>query len=299
MFERLRTGLLRILRVPPEPEPPFGDPASIRVFRASRKLYFLRLAGWGIGQVAALVGILIGFSFMMAAEFEVSRMRTAGATNVVTQGEASAPPQGKRRNVPPKQVLQHVAAKIPPALFGLLWLAEGVGLVIYAGQLLVSYASLRLDYELRWYVVTDRSLRIRTGIWTVQEMTMSFANLQQVAVSQGPVQRLLGIADVRVQSAGGGGGTVQHQEHGQAQSMHTGSFHGVENASEIRDLILDRLKHFRETGLGDPDEERRTHAQTATAAPPQLAGGEDVLNAARELLIEARQLRSTLNQRTG
>ena len=64
---------------------------------------------------------------------------------------------------------------------------------------------MRLDYEQRWYVVTDRSLRLRTGVWSVREMTMSFANLQQITVTQGPLQRLLGLADVRFQSAGGGG----------------------------------------------------------------------------------------------
>ena len=67
---------------------------------------------------------------------------------------------------------------------------------------------------------------------------MSFANLQQVMVSQGPVQRLLGIADLRVESAGGGG--ALHDPHGlQQDSMHTGVFHGVENAPEIRDLPVE------------------------------------------------------------
>jgi membrane protein YdbS with pleckstrin-like domain len=296
MFERLRNRLLRLLRVPPEPEPPFGDPASIRVFRASRKLYLLRLVGWGLGQAMALAGILIGIGLITAAEFEVSRRRAAESSTVVTQGEAAETRRAKRRNLPPQQAVAHVVAQIPPWLFGLLWLVKGVGLLIYAGQLLVTYASVRLDYELRWYVVTDRSLRIRTGLWAVQEMTMSFANLQQVVVSQGPLQRLLGIADVRVQSAGGGA-AVSQQEHGQLQSMHIGIFHGVDNAAEIRDLILDRLKHFRETGLGDPDEESHAHGHAAAEAPPAIAGDREALGAAQELLAEARRLRRTLTPR--
>ncbi len=68
----------------------------------------------------------------------------------------------------------------------------------------LTYAIRRLDVELHWYIVTDRSLRIRTGLVRLQETTMSFANLQQVEVKQGPLQRLLGLADVHVQSAGGG-----------------------------------------------------------------------------------------------
>ena len=185
---------------------------------------------------------------------------------------------------------------MPPGVFALLWVAKGVGVLIYLAQLAVTYSAVRLDYEMRWYVVTDRSLRIRAGIWRVQEMTMSFANLQQVMVTQGPLQRMLGIADVRVESAGGGGIKQAAGGHGIQESMHTGIFHGVENATEIRDLILDRLRHFRETGLGDPDEVRHVY-HPAEAAPLLSAAGADatgLLAAARELRAEARQLRAAM-----
>ena len=120
---------------------------------------------------------------------------------------------------------------------------------------------------------------------------MSFANLQQVEIMQGPIQRLLGIADLRVQSAGGGGGeTKGHEQH---DSLHTGVFHGVDNAQEIRDLILDRLRHFREAGLGDPDDHPAT-APEATAATTAPTDRGDALAAAQELLAEARALRHSL-----
>jgi uncharacterized membrane protein YdbT with pleckstrin-like domain len=146
----------------------------------------------------------------------------------------------------------------------------------------------RLDYELRWYLVTDRSLRIRTGITTVRESTMSFANLQQVVVTQGPLQRLLGLADVRVQSAGGGGDHSAQGKNGAAESLHTGIFHGVANADEIRDLILERLRLFRAAGLGDPDE------QAAAPLPSAVQEPADAIAAARELLTEARALRTAI-----
>ena len=142
---------------------------------------------------------------------------------------------------------------------------------------------MRLDYELRWYVVTDRSLRIRSGLWKVEELTMSFVNLQQVTVSQGPLQRLLGLADLRVQSAGGGGANESHSGHDNA--LHTGVFRGVENAVEIRDLVLNRLRHFRESGLGDPDEFQRG---------PDSTHNPDAVAAARELLAETRRLRQVI-----
>jgi uncharacterized membrane protein YdbT with pleckstrin-like domain len=170
------------------------------------------------------------------------------------------------------------------------------GFTLYLVQIPLTYAVRRLDFEMRWYVVTDRSLRIRTGVWSVQELTMSFANLQQVVVTQGPLQRLLGLADVRVQSAGGGSSAPgQHQRD---QSLHTGHFHGVEHASEIRDLILERLRRFRESGLGDPDEARHLHPPASSAAGAAsragTGGGPELLAAARELRDEARALRAAL-----
>jgi uncharacterized membrane protein YdbT with pleckstrin-like domain len=106
-----------------------------------------------------------------------------------------------------------------------------------------------------------------------------------VIVTQGPLERLLGIADVRVQSAGGGDTHAK----GAGDSLHTGVFHGVENANAIRDLILERLRRYREAGLGDPDDVRSPSAETAPGAKDPTA-----LAAARELLAEARALRQHL-----
>jgi hypothetical protein len=175
-------------------------------------------------------------------------------------------------------------------VFTVLWIAKGIGLVAYLGQLAMTYATVRLDYEMRWYIVTDRSLRIRSGLWRVEEMTMSFVNLQHVMLSQGPLQRLLGIADLHVQSAGGGGGAGGEGQPSRGSHLHAGVFRGVENAVEIRDLILERLRQFRETGLGDPDEPLRASG-LATGGP------DDVMAAAHELLAESRRLRTTAQAR--
>ncbi|HYG34105.1 MAG TPA: PH domain-containing protein [Clostridia bacterium] len=282
MFEAIQNSLLRFLRVPPEPEPPFGDPASIRVFRASRKLYLLRLFRWGLTQATALAGIIFWFSIILVSEHEAERVR------------AQNPQGGMFSNLPAgrNQVTLQPLSKIPHSLFAWLWIAKGVGLLIYGSQLVVTYVAVRLDYQLRWYMVTDRSLRIRSGIWNVQEVTMSYANLQQVVVSQGPLERLLGIANVRVESAGGGAKN-SGDSGSKAATMHSGVFHGVENAEEIRDLIIERLRRFRESGLGDPDEAARGASQNAAAM--QTAAANDILDAGRELLAEARRFRAELN----
>lgn len=303
MFERIRQHLLRLLRVPPEPEPPAGAPGSLRVFRGGRNLYKLRLFRWSLGQLGAAAGIV--FSLAMIDRFEASvrsiqtkpAPTTAAAPAVKDAAPASAPADtpaatetksGKSRKRSGPNSLQRITERWPAWVFPVIKIGELGAIVLFFLQLPLTYAMVRLDFELRWYLVTDRSLRIRSGLTRVQESTMSFANLQQVVVTQGPVQRLLGIADVRVQSAGGGG---DKQEHDAGDSLHTVVFHGVENAPEIRDLILDRLRRYRETGLGDPDEMRPPPAPAATEVETAAGTGGAAVSAARALLAEARALR--------
>lgn len=160
-----------------------------------------------------------------------------------------------------------------------LWtILEVLGWMAFLMQLPLTYLVLRIDYEMRWYIVTDRSLRIREGVWKVREKTMTFANLQNITVRQGPIQRLLRIADVEVRTAGGG--AKRNEQKGQVHDdLHLGYFRGVDNAGEIRDLILDRVRRHRDSGLGDPDE------------PEPVP---DAAEAARELLAEVRSLRAAL-----
>lgn len=335
MYNRYRDLVLRWLKVPPEPHPPFGDPASLRVFRAGKNYYRLRMFGWGVAELSAFLGILFWALVLVhveeTARIEKARrgavaaavaepqttlaeqakqtaedIKTAGATALKTmkgEGDNSAGPAAqkpaRRRGRPGGgwsgfvASLVEIAIALPPWAFPIIWLLKILGLTAYLLQLPLTYAVRRLDFEMRWYVVTDRSLRIRTGIWSVQEITMSFANLQQVEVSQGPLQRLLGLADLKVQSAGGG--EVAPGKPGHQDSLHIGYFHGVDNTPEIRDLIQDRLRRFRDSGLGDPEEQRRA-ALAAAPLPAEAAGPADaaVLAAARELAAEARALRAAL-----
>lgn len=350
MYNRYRDLVLRWLKVPPEPHPPFGDPASLRVFRAGKNYYKLRIFGWGVAELFAFAGIVFWvFVFVSAEEtarFEklrrgavvakppatlrdsiIALSRPATSAKAVADHKATLVEQADQALVAIKaardtdlkakdqeaskpakqqvrkrarsggwsgfiQVFVELAIMLPPWAFPIIWVLKVVGLAGYLLQLPLTYAIRRLDFEMRWYVVTDRSLRIRTGVWSVQESTMSFANLQQVEVSQGPLQRLLGLADVKVQSAGG-----SEHPHGKPQDeLHTGYFHGVDNAHEIRDLIQDRLRRYRDSGLGDPEEARRMAAVAAPVSAEAAASFDaDVLAAARELTAEARALRTALS----
>ena len=86
-------------------------------------------------------------------------------------------------------------------------------------------AVLRLNFEKRWYVVTDRKLRVQEGVVHVREMTITFANIQNISVEQGPVQRMLDIADLKVETAGGG--LYRNPKH-PGQNMHAAFFRGID-----------------------------------------------------------------------
>ena len=65
--------------------------------------------------------------------------------------------------------------------------------------------------------------------------------------------------------------------------MHLAYFRGVQNAAEIRDLMLERLRRWRDTGLGDPDEA----AAENVASGHDFSPGSALLEAARGVLTEA------------
>ncbi|MDQ3388613.1 MAG: PH domain-containing protein [Gemmatimonadota bacterium] len=186
-------------------------------------------------------------------------------------------------------VLQTLPEEAPRAL---LWFGEALGVLAFLTQLPITYAILRLDYELRWYIVTDRSLRIREGIVSVKEKTMTFANIQHITVKQGPLQRLMGISDVEVRTAGGGGSEGKKGQQG-GESMHEAYFRGVDNAEEIRDVIREGVRRHRDSGLGDPDEPAHTAVVEGGAAAPSSAtqAAADMVREARALHEEVRRLR--------
>ena len=174
--------------------------------------------------------------------------------------------------------------------------AEVVGVASYVALIPVTLLAVGLDYRMRWYIVTDRSLRIREGVFRVHEKTMSFANVQNLGVRQGPIQRLLGLADVEVRTAGGGEKGTGKDSDERKKSLHVGYFEGVDRAEEIKALILDRLRRLRDSGLGDPEEKaaRRRAAGQIDLFPPAAPTSAPVLAAARTLLAEARALRTAV-----
>ena len=162
------------------------------------------------------------------------------------------------------------------------WLALLVAslVALAAFKAAVFYTTTRLNYDLRWYVITDRSLLIREGVWVIREITLTFANAQNVRVTQGPLQRLFGFSNVEVDTAGGGGSGGGHQG-GQGTQPHRAVLRGLDNPNFVRNLVLEQLRRHRTAGLGDPDD----RVASEHAINPALLG---------EIWDEARKLRRAL-----
>ena len=166
------------------------------------------------------------------------------------------------------------------------WFVVIVGplVLVAAFKAAVFYVTTRLNYDMRWYVITDRSLLIREGIWVVREITLTFANAQNVRITQGPLQRLFRFSNVEVDTAGGGSGGGGH--HGEGTRPHRAVLRGLDNAVSVRDLILEHLRQHRTAGLGDPDDHAVGRPVLDTAL---LDGIWDEAKKLRRALAEAKQ----------
>jgi membrane protein YdbS with pleckstrin-like domain len=194
---------------------------------------------------------------------------------------------------------QWLAYRYLGALFGLLnqFVAAGVGALallaaqprfgVYLAALIgvvefgvvgLTLVAIRVDFELRHYLVGDRSLRVAQGAWRREEVTLSYANIQNIEVTQGPLERLFGFKSLTVSTAGG-----------DAPATGTGGGHsahlvGLADAEALRALILDMLKAQKGSGLGE--------AHPAEDGPLPLARLEEVRDAARALRAAAVQART-------
>ena len=248
MMGWLEGKMERVLKVPPQPDPPFGSSDTLQVFRAGKGYYRYRFVSWIVRQIGTLIGLVVGFVWI------------------------------------------HSLDDVNEKVYLLLLVGEVLAAIYFFLVLPLSFLMVSLDYRYRWYMVTDHSLRIREGLLKVSENTMTFSNIQNLSIRQGPIQRYFGIADLEVRTAGGGSSTGSGQPDDPfSDNLHTGFFRGVDNAEEIRDLVLGHLRRTGGAGLGDPDDAR----VQALAARQETAGSGETLAAARALLTEVQALRTT------
>ena len=175
--------------------------------------------------------------------------------------------------------LSFALRQAPPLVEVLVIVALLLAWTLWFSAAVITFISRRINFRLRWYVVTDRSLRIRSGVFAIKELTMTYRNVQEIRVTAGLLENAMKLATVEVHAAGGGGGGTK-----QGGVGHVGKLEGLANANEIRDLIVERLRQYRDAGLGDPlpAQHGGAHAHDADA----LAAAEAVLEEAKGLRAE-------------
>ena len=177
----------------------------------------------------------------------------------------------------------YLAAAFALWIAGYWWIALlllPVALFIIIVPDIVVYIGIHLKYDTTWYVMTDRSLRIRHGIWVIHETTITFENVQNLKVQQGPLQRHYGIANLVVETAGAG--SNPHQK-GAGSVGNRGIVEGIANAHEIRDRILARLRQSRSAGLGDDLHEGESAMKSSAWTADHLAALRDIRDEVRQL----------------
>lgn len=153
---------------------------------------------------------------------------------------------------------------------------------------IIAYVGLHVRYDTMWYVLSERSMRLRRGLWIIHETTITYENIQNVTIHQGPLQRYFGVASLVVKTAGGGGSATGNGGH--SMSGHIGIIEGVTDVHRIRELIMARVRASRSAGLGD---ERSSHldAMTTTATATSRWTDEH-LSVLRDIRAAARSLES-------
>ncbi|MEJ2247257.1 MAG: PH domain-containing protein, partial [Acidobacteriota bacterium] len=112
---------------------------------------------------------------------------------------------------------------------------------------ILAYIAIHLRYDTMWYVMTDRSLRCRRGIWVILEHTITFENVQNVAIRRGPLQYFFLISTIVIETAGASEGEGQNQFAVGNKAI----MEGIEDPEEICELIMQRVRPSKSAGLGD------------------------------------------------
>jgi membrane protein YdbS with pleckstrin-like domain len=90
-------------------------------------------------------------------------------------------------------------------------------------------------YRVLKYSLEDDSVKMQEGVVWKKNITVPYLKITNVDITQGPIQRALGIGVIHVQTAGAGG------QQGQKAEL---KINGVKNLDELRDKILENIKVY-------------------------------------------------------
>lgn len=121
---------------------------------------------------------------------------------------AGLPPfeRSQLRSVSPWHIVRGLVGLVIPT--SLILLAAAMfqplaALLLFALPAPLAVMLLRRRYHR--YALAETSIQVSRGVLTRREWTVPYGNVQVVTVRRGPIQRLLGIATVRIDTAGGRG----------------------------------------------------------------------------------------------
>lgn len=259
------------LRLPPLPQ---AHPGELEL-RPSRKAFILDVVRFVLKQFGALFGIAVSIAWFRGGDLPLLE-----------------------RLLPPVAVAGKVAAKISEripdvlpgpwtlSLHNAFYVLEGLAILTFFVQLMVAATLLKLGWEQRRYLVGEETVRLREGLFTVREQTFTVANIQNMLVRQGPIQHLLGVADLEISTAGGGSGKGDDDD---SHGLHVGRLRNLDDASGVRDHLRRALESHRHAGLGDDQ---------PAASEVVVSGSTQAVAAALALRDEARALVEELQART-
>jgi len=132
-------------------------------------------------------------------------------------------------------------------------------------------------YERARFTFTGDEIIVEKGVWWRRRDIVPYNRITNVSVIQGPISRMLGLATVRVQTAGfSGAAGASSLQVAEAELFY------VENAEELVDRIMDRVRRLRPVAV--------------EAAPEQAPPAEGLL---KDMLAELRRIRELLEAREG
>ena len=141
---------------------------------------------------------------------------------------------------------------------------------ILSGPLIVfTFPLLFFRYHTLRYRFDEEGVSMRWGILFRREVNLTYARIQDIHLTSGPIQRWLGLADLHVQTASGSAAAEMVVE-------------GLLEYESVRDYLYGRMR-----GVKDA-------SKPAGAAAPAGGGGEEVSEALAAVSAELRGAREAL-----
>lgn len=133
----------------------------------------------------------------------------------------------------------------------------------------IAYFFTKRYYERLEIVLTRRDLKVRRGIWNVEEKSVPLEKITDLALTQGPLMRLFDIKGMKVETAG------------QSSAGALITITGIEDVDDFRDAVLDQRDR-----ISDWQESDETAHETggSPASGNEAAGTLSVLTEIRDSL---------------